>query len=189
MQLRFFELFSVSSNGIYVWQVVLSLRCTENYKLCNRPIKKSDFEVLTAASMKIAVFWVVAPCSLVEVYQRFRGPCCLHHQDDDTKSVFITAWRSRRNRNIWKSETLKVWWASQTDESLLLNKVRYKHKEFVFSLYLNVCMRELRNVTNFTVQKYVWKFGKVISLTHSIVTDYGLDDWGSIPDRGRGFFF
>jgi hypothetical protein len=22
--------------------------------------------------MKIAVFWVVAPCSLVEVYQRFR---------------------------------------------------------------------------------------------------------------------
>jgi hypothetical protein len=27
------------------------------------------FEVLTAASMKMAVFWVVAPCSLVEVYQ------------------------------------------------------------------------------------------------------------------------
>jgi hypothetical protein len=34
--------------------------------------------------MKIAVFWVVAPCSLVEVYQRFRGPCCLHHQGDET---------------------------------------------------------------------------------------------------------
>jgi hypothetical protein len=31
----------------------------------------------------MAVFWVVAPCSLVEVYQRFRGPCCLHHQDDE----------------------------------------------------------------------------------------------------------
>jgi hypothetical protein len=28
----------------------------------------------------MAVLWVVAPCSLVEVYQRFRGPCCLHHQ-------------------------------------------------------------------------------------------------------------
>jgi hypothetical protein len=27
----------------------------------------------------MAVFWVVAPCSLVEVYQRFRGPRCLHH--------------------------------------------------------------------------------------------------------------
>jgi hypothetical protein len=28
----------------------------------------------------MAVFWVVAPCSLIEVYQHFRGPCCLHHQ-------------------------------------------------------------------------------------------------------------
>jgi hypothetical protein len=27
------------------------------------------FEVLTAASMQMAVVWVVAPCSLVEVYQ------------------------------------------------------------------------------------------------------------------------
>jgi hypothetical protein len=31
------------------------------------------FEVLTAASMNMAVFWVVTPCSLVEVYQCFRG--------------------------------------------------------------------------------------------------------------------
>jgi hypothetical protein len=41
------------------------------------------FELLTAMSMKMAVFWVVAPCSLVEFYQRFRGPCCLHHQGDE----------------------------------------------------------------------------------------------------------
>jgi hypothetical protein len=34
------------------------------------------------SSMKMAVLWVVAPCSLVEIYQRFRGPCCLHHQGD-----------------------------------------------------------------------------------------------------------
>jgi hypothetical protein len=33
-------------------------------------------------STKMAVFWVVALCSLVEVY-RFRGPCCLHHQGPD----------------------------------------------------------------------------------------------------------
>jgi hypothetical protein len=31
---------------------------------------------------KMAVFWVVASCNLVEVYQRFRGPYCLHHQGD-----------------------------------------------------------------------------------------------------------
>jgi hypothetical protein len=40
------------------------------------------FQVLTAASMKITVLWDVASWSLVEVYQRFRGACCFHHQDD-----------------------------------------------------------------------------------------------------------
>jgi hypothetical protein len=33
--------------------------------------------------MKVAVFWVVASCSLVEDYQHFRGPYCLHDQGDD----------------------------------------------------------------------------------------------------------
>jgi hypothetical protein len=41
------------------------------------------FEVLTAVSTKVAVFWVVAPCSLIEANQRFRGPCCLHHYRPD----------------------------------------------------------------------------------------------------------
>jgi hypothetical protein len=40
------------------------------------------FEVLTAVSMMMAVFWVVASCSLVQVCQRFRGTCCLHLQGD-----------------------------------------------------------------------------------------------------------
>jgi hypothetical protein len=31
------------------------------------------FQVLTVVNMKMAVFWVVAPCSLVEVYHHFRG--------------------------------------------------------------------------------------------------------------------
>jgi hypothetical protein len=30
--------------------------------------------------MKMAVFWVVALCSLVEVYLRFISACCFHHQ-------------------------------------------------------------------------------------------------------------
>jgi hypothetical protein len=37
--------------------------------------------------IKIHVFWVVAPCSLVEVYQRFRGPCCLHHHGDEYQTT------------------------------------------------------------------------------------------------------
>jgi hypothetical protein len=41
------------------------------------------FEVLTAVNMKMTVFWVVVPCSLVEVYRRFRGACYVHHHPDD----------------------------------------------------------------------------------------------------------
>jgi hypothetical protein len=45
------------------------------------------FQVLTAASMKMAVFWIVAPWDLVEVYRRFRGACYLHHQGSSLKIV------------------------------------------------------------------------------------------------------
>jgi hypothetical protein len=41
------------------------------------------FQVLTAAGIKMAVVWVLAPCTLIEVYRRFRGTCCLHDQGDD----------------------------------------------------------------------------------------------------------
>jgi hypothetical protein len=40
------------------------------------------FQVLTAASMKIAS-WVIAPCSLVEVDISVRGAYCLYHHPDD----------------------------------------------------------------------------------------------------------
>jgi hypothetical protein len=33
---------------------------------------------------KMAVFWVLAPCILVEDYRRFRGPCFLHHPGSST---------------------------------------------------------------------------------------------------------
>jgi hypothetical protein len=37
---------------------------------------------LDLLKMKMTLFWDVAPCSLVETDRRFRGTCCLHHQDD-----------------------------------------------------------------------------------------------------------
>jgi hypothetical protein len=41
------------------------------------------------------VFWVVAPCSLGEVYRRFRGACCLHHQGDEASvNLHQTTWRN-----------------------------------------------------------------------------------------------
>jgi hypothetical protein len=34
-------------------------------------------DIITMANMKMAVFLVVVPRSLVEVYRRFRAPCCI----------------------------------------------------------------------------------------------------------------
>jgi hypothetical protein len=44
---------------------------------------------------KMAVFWVVAPCSLVEFYQRFRGPCCLHRYNPGDSHL-----RTHRRENV-----------------------------------------------------------------------------------------
>jgi hypothetical protein len=38
------------------------------------------FQVFTAMSMKMAVFWVTVPCSLVEIDRRFRGAYSFHHR-------------------------------------------------------------------------------------------------------------
>jgi hypothetical protein len=52
------------------------------------------FEVLTAVSTKMAFFWVLTPCSLAEVYQRFRRPCCLHHQGIHHLALMMEAART-----------------------------------------------------------------------------------------------
>jgi hypothetical protein len=43
------------------------------------------------ALRKMAVFWGVAPCSLVEIVQRFADAFGLHHESDDimTASIYI----------------------------------------------------------------------------------------------------
>jgi hypothetical protein len=33
--------------------------------------------------MRMAVFWFVAPYSPLEIYRRFKGTYCLHHQGDN----------------------------------------------------------------------------------------------------------
>jgi hypothetical protein len=44
-------------------------------------------QVLTAAVMYVTVFWLVTPCSLVEIDQRFRGTYCLYHQNSSPVST------------------------------------------------------------------------------------------------------
>jgi hypothetical protein len=43
-------------------------------------IDSTTNDLRTLYSVKMTVFWVVTPCSLVEVHCHFRGACCLHHQ-------------------------------------------------------------------------------------------------------------
>jgi hypothetical protein len=52
--------------------------------------KLVKFQVLTVVSMKMATFWVVAPCSLVEAHRRFRGASTrLYGATTQKTAVFI----------------------------------------------------------------------------------------------------
>jgi hypothetical protein len=44
---------------------------------------------ITAILMKMAVFWIVAPCSLVKVCRCFGGACCLYYQDDEWRPAIL----------------------------------------------------------------------------------------------------
>jgi hypothetical protein len=45
-------------------------------------------------------FLVIALCSMVEVYQRFRGTCCLYHQDNN--AVMKEAARTSKMVNFYQ---------------------------------------------------------------------------------------
>jgi hypothetical protein len=53
--------------------------CCENRRFVTVPIRL--VLVNTTTNLKITAFWNIAPCSLVEVYRRFRRTYCLHHRD------------------------------------------------------------------------------------------------------------
>jgi hypothetical protein len=48
--------------------------------LKKKAIKWSRIWGSNGGDRKVAVIWVVAPCSLVEVYRRFRKTGCFQHQ-------------------------------------------------------------------------------------------------------------
>jgi hypothetical protein len=52
--------------------------CVKTWNILEEYDMYVRFQVLTAASVKMDVFWLVAPYSLSEVYLRFRGVRCLH---------------------------------------------------------------------------------------------------------------
>jgi hypothetical protein len=67
--------------GLETW--LTDINIVFNISQC---VTKLYFKIWHQWPMKMAVFWFVAPCSLIEVYWRFRGACCSHHCHDDTGS-------------------------------------------------------------------------------------------------------
>jgi hypothetical protein len=53
------------------------------FKLSNDETAVKNIHFFCLPIFKMTVLWVVAPCSLVKFYRRFRRVCCLHHQGDD----------------------------------------------------------------------------------------------------------
>jgi hypothetical protein len=72
----------------------------------------------------MAVFWVVAACSLVEVYRRFRGPCCLHHHNPEDSHL-----RTHRREN------LKSYLLSRLVFKIHKHKYKSKYSQHVLSRY------------------------------------------------------
>jgi hypothetical protein len=75
--------------GAWFLQYILLSRPSVSEEWRHMLIHSVTFQVLKAASMKMTVFWVVAPCSLVHVYRCFRGVCCLHHPHGDGGSKHL----------------------------------------------------------------------------------------------------
>jgi hypothetical protein len=77
------------------------------------------FEILTVSSMKMTVIWVVAPCSLEDVYWRFRGACCVHHQCSSPWALMVeAASTSEMSVNIYQTT-----WCNNPEDSRLSTSV------------------------------------------------------------------
>jgi hypothetical protein len=66
-----FQSFQVALGWTYSWYGNLNL-VGEIRERWENNIKQVGFEVLTAMSTKMAVFWVVAPCCLVDILPTFQ---------------------------------------------------------------------------------------------------------------------
>jgi hypothetical protein len=88
-----------------------------------------------AVSMKIAIFWVVAPCSLEEVYQRFRRTCCLHHQAASTSETSVNFYQTTHCYNT-EDSYLHVYEKTDTTYLILSCNVMSMKKNMKYQLIL-----------------------------------------------------
>jgi hypothetical protein len=117
------------------------------------------FQVLAAMSIKMTVFWDVAPWSLVEIDRRFRGAVCLHHQGDfwsygqfiplKTKLVYILFKNSvRTSKRTPHFAITKINW-------LTLFKLNPLKPKLVWILFKN-SVRTSKRTPHFAITKINW---------------------------------
>jgi hypothetical protein len=82
-----YRLFYLSGTGLMIVELFLGFG-TDSFRFCcafsvRPPLSSTEFvdgRVQAETLLKMAAFSDVVPSSLVQVYRRFRGACCLHHQ-------------------------------------------------------------------------------------------------------------
>jgi hypothetical protein len=85
----------------------LKIRTKDRSKYEQKGKNRKEFvwlEVLTAVTMKVVVFWVVAPCRLVSVYRRFRVRTAVTHRPNDGCSKLIPVYTAVQPRRQPSSE-------------------------------------------------------------------------------------
>jgi hypothetical protein len=71
------------------WEIIAYF-VTIEYLAADTCFRKSGYKGQpTALSWKVTDFWDIVPCSLVEVYRRFRGTYYLRCQDDETSALYL----------------------------------------------------------------------------------------------------
>jgi len=74
----------MDETGPKSWSVmVFDRRSVEPSGSANMDLVAS-FEAYTGEMFQVEVFWVVMSCSVTVGHQRFRYPCCLHIQGEET---------------------------------------------------------------------------------------------------------
>jgi hypothetical protein len=125
------------------------------------------------------VFWVVAPCSLVEVYQRFRGPCCLHHHRPDDgglqgattqkTAVFIVM-----NLPIPKSANLLTSWATISFSITVMHGVRrhlvYGTEMMNVYIFFPMALQFLKDLGRLTYRRFLELFRHMVGLLGRVIS-------------------
>jgi hypothetical protein len=94
--------------------------------------------------------------------------------------------------NVWSYTSCKAWCLVKHPNWPISTNTDTWHKSLRTSINED---KELTDITATALHRrhqhyYYYYYYHCCSRSSSvsIVSDYGLDDWGSIPDRGRGFF-